>query len=101
MPCTYIPGSVPPVAEFVLGAVVVLAALCACLRSGDGCSGGEAREEFVREGDDVEREAASTLASCSFQATALRRRISEASLTRRLKRGSVARVRKVSLRILE
>lgn len=39
-------------------------------------------------------------ASCSVHARALRRRIREASLTRRLKRGSVARVRKVSLRIL-
>ena len=42
----------------------------------------------------------SVLASCSLHATAFRRRIREASLTRRLKRGSVARVRNVSLRIL-
>ena len=39
--------------------------------------------------------------SPSVQARAFRRRIREASETRRLKRGSVARVRKVSLRILE
>lgn len=45
--------------------------------------------------------ARSSFASCSFQATALRRRMRLASLTRRRKRGSVARVRKVSLRILE
>lgn len=41
-----------------------------------------------------------SLESCSFHATALRSRIRLASVTRRLKRGSVARVRKVSLRIL-
>lgn len=40
-------------------------------------------------------------ASWSFQATALRRRMRLASLTRRRKSGSVVRVRKVSLRILE
>lgn len=40
-------------------------------------------------------------ASWSFQAMALRRRIRLASLTRRRKSGSVVRVRKVSLRILE
>lgn len=43
----------------------------------------------------------SSRASCSFQATALRRRMRLASLTRRRKSGSVVRVRKVSLRILE
>ena len=40
-------------------------------------------------------------ASWSFHATALRRRMRLASLTRRRKSGSVVRVRKVSLRILE
>lgn len=42
----------------------------------------------------------SFLASCSLHAMAFKRRIREASLTRRLKRGSVASVRNVSLRIL-
>ena len=54
----------------------------------------EERGESVREGGGGD------LASWSFQAMALRRRMSEASLTRRLNSGSVARVRNVSLRIL-
>jgi hypothetical protein len=43
----------------------------------------------------------SSRASCSLHAIALSRRIRLASLTRRRKSGSVVRVRKVSLRILE
>ena len=45
--------------------------------------------------------ARSSLASCSFQATAFRSLIRLASLTLRRKRGSVAKVRKVSFRIFE
>lgn len=41
------------------------------------------------------------LASCSFHATAFSNRLRLASVTRRLKRGSVASVRNVSLRIFE
>ena len=47
------------------------------------------------------RKDAADAGSPSVQARAFRRRIREASETRRLKRGSVARVRKVSLRIFE
>jgi hypothetical protein len=53
----------------------------------------------LREDGRCER-AGAVFASCSFQATALRSRIRLASVTRRLKSGSVASVRKVSLRIL-
>ena len=101
MPCTYIPGSVPPGMEDVLVAVVVDAP-CACFPTGLACeSSGLPRDvaTFVT----VERleEGGNCFASCKRHAIALSRRMREASLTRRLKRGSVARVRKVSFRILE
>ena len=93
------PGSVPPGAEDVEVAVAVEAPW-ACLRMGEGCCrSGLPREtaRLLRVGG----EDGGCLASCNLQARALSSLMREASLTRRLKRGSVASVRKVSLRILE
>lgn len=58
------------------------------------------RRSFSRRRVDSRREMGVVFSSWSRHATALSSRIRLASVTRRLKRGSVARVRKVSLRIL-
>ena len=95
------PGSVPPGVEDELVAVVVEAP-CACFPTGLACeSSGLPMEVATFVTEERFEEGGDCFASCKRHAMALSRRMSEASLTRRLKRGSVASVRKVSLRILE
>jgi len=96
IPCTYVPGSLAPASE---PSVVKVKALALDFMVGVAfCSSGLPCSviEYDSRGGCF-----SSFASCNFHATALRRRIKDASLTRRRKSGSVARVRKVSLRILE
>lgn len=105
MPWTYVPGSEAPMS---LPSVVSVSArkrlFCGLFGETGLPSMDKSANPFL--GDVVllaglRRSARSIFASWSFHATALRRRMRLASLTRRRKRGSVARVRKVSLRILE
>lgn len=79
---------------------------CSAFAGSDGSSdiGGKASEEnrFERRARLLVAEVSDDLVfrSFIFHATAFSSRIKLASVTRRLKRGSVASVRKVSLRIL-
>ena len=75
---------------------------CACFPTGLACeSSGLPSDVATLVTAEMLEEGGDSFASCKRHAMALSRRMSEASLTRRLKRGSVANVRKVSLRIFE
>ena len=112
MPWTYVPGSMTMLLSDP--SVVRVRALARPLDDGEEISAlplepgrllgllgvSYGRECLLPDADELSF-ARSSLASCSFQAMALRSRIRLASLTRRRKSGSVVSVRKVSLRILE